>query len=59
VARDHSRAAVLAALCRLVEATVGYCYCGVVLVDPSGTRLEYGRRRAFPPASSIQSLAGP
>jgi PAS domain S-box-containing protein len=31
---------VLAVLCRLVESTASGCYCSIVLVDPSGTKLQ-------------------
>ena len=57
VARGHSRAAVLDALCRLVENTAGGCYCSVLLVDASGTRLEYGAAPSLP-ASFINSIVG-
>ncbi len=57
MARGHSRAAVLDALCRLVEDTVGGCYCGVLLVDPSGIRLEHGAAPSLP-ASFINSIIG-
>lgn len=57
VARGHSRATVLDAMCRLVEDTVGGCYCGIVLVDPSGTRLDYGAAPSLP-ASFINSIIG-
>jgi PAS domain S-box-containing protein len=57
VARGHPRAAVLDALCRLVEDTIGGCYCGAVLVDPGGTRLEHGAAPSLP-ASFINSIIG-
>jgi PAS domain S-box-containing protein len=57
VARGHSRAAVLDALCRLVENTARGCNCSVLLVDASGTRLEYGAAPSLP-ASFINSIVG-
>jgi PAS domain S-box-containing protein len=57
VALGGSRATVLDALCRLVENTVGGCYCSVLLVDPSGTRLEHGAAPGLP-ASFINSIVG-
>nr|WP_158926779.1 PAS domain S-box protein [Acidisphaera sp. S103] len=57
VARGHSRAAILGALCQLVEDTVGGCYCGVVLVDSSGTWLEHGAAPSLP-ASFMNSIIG-
>ncbi len=57
VAQGQSRADVLDALCRLVETTAGGCYCSIVLVDPSGTRLEHGAAPSLP-ASFITSIIG-
>ena len=57
VARGHSLSEILAALCRLVESTAGGCYCSVVLVDPTGTRLEHGAAPSLP-ASFIASING-
>jgi PAS domain S-box-containing protein len=57
VARGVSRAAVLEALCRLVEDAAGGCYCSVVLVDAGGTHFEYGAAPSLPP-SFINSLIG-
>jgi PAS domain S-box-containing protein len=57
VARGGSRAVVLDALCRLVENTVGACYCSVLLVDASGTLLEHGAAPSLP-ASFINSIVG-
>jgi signal transduction histidine kinase len=44
-------------LCRLVESTASGCYCSVVLLDPSGTRLELGSAPSLP-ASFITSIVG-
>jgi PAS domain S-box-containing protein len=57
VARGHSMSGILESLCQLVENTVGECYCSVVLVDPSGTRLEHGAAPNLP-ASFITSIIG-
>ncbi|OLL28226.1 hypothetical protein BTH42_28540 [Burkholderia sp. SRS-W-2-2016] len=40
VARDRTRPDVLDAFCRLVENTIGGCYCGAMLLDTSGRRIE-------------------
>jgi signal transduction histidine kinase len=48
---------ILEAICRLVESTVGGCYCSVLLTDPSGTRVEHGAAPSFP-ASFINSIIG-
>src|SRR5262249_45460847 len=40
VANGRPLAHVLEALCRLVEDTARGCYCSVVLLDPSGTKLQ-------------------
>ena len=57
VAGGHSMSEILEALCRLVESTASGCYCSVVLVDPSGTRLEHGAAPSLP-ASFITSIIG-
>ena len=57
VARGHSRAAVLDALCRLVEEAIDGCYCAVLLVGQNGTCLEYGAAPGLP-ASFINSITG-
>ena len=57
VAGGRSMSEILEALCRLVEATASGCYCSVVLVDPSGTRLEHGAAPSLP-ASFINSIIG-
>jgi PAS domain S-box-containing protein len=40
---------VLATLCHLVEAVVPGCSCSVVLVDPSGARIEHAAAPSIPP----------
>jgi PAS domain S-box-containing protein len=57
VASGSSMSGVLEALCQLVESTASGCYCSVVLVDPSGTRLEHGAAPSLP-ASFIASIIG-
>jgi PAS domain S-box-containing protein len=57
LARSCSFPVILDALCRLVEDTARGCYCSVVLVDPSGTRLEHGAAPSLP-ASFIASIIG-
>jgi PAS domain S-box-containing protein len=48
VASGHSMSGILEALCQLVESTACGCHCSVVLVDPSGTRLEHGAGPSLP-----------
>jgi PAS domain S-box-containing protein len=57
VAGGHSMSGILDALCQLVESSASGCYCSVVLVDPSGTRLEHGAGPSLP-ASYIASING-
>ncbi len=57
VAGGDPMPAILEALCRLVESTTSGCYCSVVLVDRSGTRLEHGAAPSLP-ASFIASIVG-
>ena len=57
VAGGHSMSEILEAICQLVESTASGCYCSVVLVDPSGTRLEHGAAPSLP-ASFIASIIG-
>jgi PAS domain S-box-containing protein len=57
VASGHPMSGILEALCRLVESTASECYCSVVLIDPSGTRLEHGAAPSLP-ASFITSING-
>jgi PAS domain S-box-containing protein len=55
VAGGDAMSGILDALCQLVESTAGGCYCSVVLVDTSGTRLEHGAAPSLP-ASFIASI---
>jgi hypothetical protein len=48
VAAGQSMARVLEAICDLVESTTTGCHCSVVLIDPSGTRLEHGAAPTLP-----------
>ena len=57
VANGESMPAVLEGICRFVESTAGECHCSVVLVDPSGLRLEHGAAPSLPD-SFIQSIIG-
>jgi PAS domain S-box-containing protein len=57
VASGQSMSEILEALCHLVENTVNGCYCSVVLVDPSCTRLEHGAAPSLP-VSFITSIIG-
>ena len=57
VTSGHSMPGILEALCQFVESATSGCYCSVVLVDPSGTRLEHGAAPSLP-ASFITSIVG-
>jgi PAS domain S-box-containing protein len=57
VANGESMPGVLEGICRFVESTAGECHCSVVLVDPSGLRLEHGAAPSLPD-SFIQSIIG-
>jgi PAS domain S-box-containing protein len=57
VAGGGSLTVVLEALCHLVEDAASGSYCSVVLVDPSGTRLEHGAAPSLP-TSFITSIIG-
>jgi PAS domain S-box-containing protein len=57
VASGHSTSEILEAICRLVEGTASGCYCSVVLVESSGTRLEHGAAPSLP-TSFITSIVG-
>jgi PAS domain S-box-containing protein len=48
---------VLHALCELVEETVSGSYCGIVLVDPTGTRLQHGAAPSLPDSYN-ESITG-
>jgi PAS domain S-box-containing protein len=56
VASDCSLTLILEALCKLVEAASG-SYCSILLVDPSGTRLQHGAAPTLP-ASFNDSIHG-
>src|SRR3984893_2890079 len=53
----HSMPGILEALCQFVESATSGCYCSIVLVDPTGTRLEHGAAPSLP-ASFITSIVG-
>ena len=57
VTSGHSMQGILEALCQFVESTTSGCYCSVVLVDPSGTRLEHGAAPSLPD-SFVTSIVG-
>ena len=57
VTSGHSMPGILEALCQFVESATSGCYCSVVLVDPTGTRLEHGAAPSLP-ASFITSIVG-
>jgi PAS domain S-box-containing protein len=57
VATGKSTPSILEALCHLVEDTAGNCYCSVVLIDASGTRLEHGAAPSLP-QSFVSSIIG-
>jgi PAS domain S-box-containing protein len=57
VATGQTTASILEALCQLVEETAAGCYCSVVLIDPTGTRLEHGAAPSLP-ESFISSIMG-
>ena len=57
VTSGHSMPGILDALCQFVESAARGCYCSVVLVDPTGTRLEHGAAPSLP-ASFITSIIG-
>jgi len=57
VAAGRPLQTVLEALCLLVEETAGGGHCSVVLVDPSGTRLEHGAAPSLP-ASFVAAIVG-
>lgn len=48
VAGGDSLPSVLEALCALVETLAAGCYCSVVLIDVTGTRLEHGAAPSLP-----------
>jgi hypothetical protein len=46
--KGDSLSLILDALCRLVEDTAPGCLCGILLVDPSGTRVQHGAAPNLP-----------
>ncbi len=59
VASGASLSAVLDTLCLLVEDAADGCSCSVVLVDPTGTRLEHGAAPSLPPAFTASIIGRP
>ncbi|MFZ3255548.1 MAG: sigma 54-interacting transcriptional regulator [Candidatus Acidiferrales bacterium] len=57
VTSGHSMPGILEALCQFVESATNECYCSVVLVDSTGTRLEHGAAPSLP-ASFVTSIIG-
>src|SRR5258707_7659298 len=57
VTSGHSMPGILDALCQFVESATSGCYCSVVLVDPTGTRLEHGAAPSLP-GRFITSIVG-
>ncbi len=57
VTSGHSMQGILEALCQFVESMTSRSYCSVVLVDPSGTRLEHGAAPSLPD-SFVTSIVG-
>ena len=57
VTSGHSMSGILEALCQFVESATSGCYCSIVLVDTTGTRLEHGAAPSLP-ASFITSIIG-
>jgi PAS domain S-box-containing protein len=57
VTSGHSMQGILEALCQFVENMSSGCYCSVVLVDPSGARLEHGAAPSLPD-SFVTSIVG-
>ena len=57
VATGQSTPSILETLCQLVEDTAAGCFCSVVLIDPSGTRLEHGAAPSLP-ESFVSSIVG-
>jgi PAS domain S-box-containing protein len=52
VANGESMPVILEGICRFVESTASGCHCSVVLVDPSGLRLEHGAAPSLPESVS-------
>ena len=57
VATGRPLPVVLNALCELVEETIHGCYCGIVLVESTGTHLQHGAAPSLP-ASYNDSING-
>jgi len=57
VTSGHSMQGILETLCQFVESAISGCYCSVVLVDPTGARLEHGAAPSLP-TSFITSIIG-
>jgi PAS domain S-box-containing protein len=57
VAGEGSLTGILDALCKFVEATAIGCYCSILLVDPTGKRLQHAAAPSLP-ASFNESLHG-
>jgi PAS domain S-box-containing protein len=57
VATGKTTSSILDALCHLVEDTATGCYCSVVLIDPTGVRLEHGAAPSLP-GSFVSSITG-
>jgi PAS domain S-box-containing protein len=57
VATGRTTSSILDALCHLVEETATGCYCSVVLIDPTGVRLEHGAAPSLP-GSFVSSITG-
>src|SRR6202046_767767 len=48
IAGDSSLMQVLDVLCQFIEATASGCYCSILLVDPSGRRLQHAAAPSLP-----------
>ena len=57
VAGGSSLPVVLEALCELVEDAVSGCHCSILLIDPSGSRVEHGAAPSLP-ASFNEAIHG-
>jgi PAS domain S-box-containing protein len=57
VATGQSTPSILETLCHLVEEMAPGCFCSVVLIDPTGTRLEHGAAPSLP-QSFVSSIVG-
>src|SRR5229473_7579584 len=66
VAQGSSLSEILGALCRLIEELSGGALCGILLVDPTGDRVEHGAAPSLPAGyneaihgRSVSPSAGP